>query len=339
MRQRIWTAIACASVVVGLWSLPIANAAIGRVFYASPRGKISNPGSKAEPFVSISSALKTLKAGDTLVLRGGDYNENVNATVHSGTATSPVIVKAAPGERPLIHGSLYVSNASYYTFDGINVVGVSGTNKSAWMIHIPSSSHWRYTNSELYGAHSTAILGASSTDDNYRIDHNFIHDTYKSNGTNQDHNIYVQSPITANGLIDHNIIANSLNGRGIKIGQDPVGGYNPPVGGVTVQYNTIYNNAGPANIQLSYGATNVVIDHNILDKPAAGYDNITLYNATGNNNVAHDNIGWDSKGVMDKGPALKDGGGNKMLNPQFDNTTTSFHPLNPAAQAYGRYAG
>jgi hypothetical protein len=49
--------------------------------------------------------VRQLKAGDTLYLRGGIYYESVYLT-QSGTAQSPIVIAAYPGELPVLDGGL-----------------------------------------------------------------------------------------------------------------------------------------------------------------------------------------------------------------------------------------
>src|SRR5436305_7611508 len=85
--------------------LPLAIATIGQASAAgaaravSPTGSDSAEGTEAAPWRTIQHALTSLGAGDTLVVHGGTYVEHVSASLHAGTATAPIVVKAAPGER------------------------------------------------------------------------------------------------------------------------------------------------------------------------------------------------------------------------------------------------
>ena len=79
--------------------------------------------------------------------------------------------------------------------------------------------------SEIWGAHSTSGLqiddGPRNNLGRWVVNRNCIHDTFATNGPNQDHNVYVAdmsaSP-SPHGVIAHNILFNAENGRGIKLG-------------------------------------------------------------------------------------------------------------------------
>lgn len=306
-------------------------------YYLSTSGGDANPGSLAWPFRTFAKALSVLQPGDILEVQGGTYRERLTSPrTRPGTAAKPVIVRAAPGERPVIEGLLWLKYASYWTFDGINVTWSARNKRNEHMVKFREMTGWRFTNAEVWGARSYAAILVSGVSSNWRIDHCYVHDTYKSNGTNQDHLIYVNT-IALGGVIERNVLANSPNGRAVKVG--PPSGSTTPIGGVTIRYNTMFLNAGPSNVQLSYGASRNVIYRNLMKRVRAGQTNITAYNLNGDGNLAYDNGGWESAGVMRPGYGIEDGGGNVMFDPSFANPVVGdFTPTNPAALAYGHLA-
>ena len=74
-------------------------------FVDSGKGSDDGPGSKNRPWRSVNHALKQLAAGDTLILRGGRYFENVYCAV-AGTKDKPITVRAFPAERVIIDGGI-----------------------------------------------------------------------------------------------------------------------------------------------------------------------------------------------------------------------------------------
>jgi hypothetical protein len=69
------------------------------------RGDDTNDGSIAKPWKTIQHGARRLKPGDTLYLRAGIYYETVYLT-RSGTAESPIVIAAYPGELPVVDGGL-----------------------------------------------------------------------------------------------------------------------------------------------------------------------------------------------------------------------------------------
>lgn len=282
------------------------------------------------PGDSIATALRALRPGDTLTLRGGTYRERVvNPTIYPGTATAPIVVRAAPGERPVIEGLLWVRKANWWTFDGINVTWSSLNKPSEHMVKLQDSTDVRITNAELWGARSYAALLIAGTSARWTVDNCFIHDTYKSNSTNQDHLIYANCP--GPGLIERCLLVNSPNGRGVKIG--PASSTSTPLGRVTIRYCTLVDNLGPSNVQMSYSATDCLVERCVLVHPLK--ECVTPYNLNGRGNVVRDCIGWQATAVLKPSAGLVNGGGNSLVDPMLD---AAFRPTNPAAAGYGRHA-
>lgn len=295
-------------------------------FVVSPSGNDGAAGTASAPWKTLTASFKKLRPGDRLVVRGGTYTEQVKVTPVAGTASAPITVVAAEGERPVVSGLLWLKTASYWTLDGINVTWGPNNTSSQHMVKMTGGTGWRITGAEIWGAHSYAAILVAGTPSGWSIDHNYVHDTYKSNGTNQDHLIYVNGGM-GGGVIERNVLAHSPNGRGLKIG--PPSGSSSPIGNVVVRYNTFFDNLGPSNLQLSYGASNVSIYRNVFDTSGKGKPNVTTYNLNGSGNVAHDNVGWNSSGVIEKASGLKDTGGNVMGDPGVVDTdagveTTAF---------------
>ena len=80
----------------------IAHAA---TYYVATTGSDSNPGTEAQPWRTVQHAADTMVAGDTVYIRGGIYNENVQ-TMNSGNATEGYITFSPySGENPTIDGT------------------------------------------------------------------------------------------------------------------------------------------------------------------------------------------------------------------------------------------
>lgn len=89
--------------------LPVARTqplTTGPALFVDPTtGDDRNDGAKGKPWRTLQVAVKRLKPGDTLYLRGGVYPEKVYLT-RSGTAEAPIVVAAYPGELPILDGGL-----------------------------------------------------------------------------------------------------------------------------------------------------------------------------------------------------------------------------------------
>lgn len=306
------------------------NDAYASTYVVAPAGKDSGSGTVASPWRSIKKGMEALRPGDVLLVRGGTYTEEVTGLdLRKGTPSARLTVKAYPGERPVLRGVIRIFSAEYLTLDGLNVTWDPDRNDEH-MIMMIDGVGWRIANAELWGSRGYSALLVGGNAKQWRLDHNFIHDTYATHGEAQDHLVYVAAPISG-GVIERNLFANSPNGRGIKLGPSASG--SEPIGGVTIRFNTFTDNTGPSNIQLSYGASQNQIYRNIMVRSASGEANVTAYNLNGDDNHVRENIGWASSGVHDRDDGLS-GSDNLHLDPQLVN----MRPLNPVAQAYGRFA-
>ena len=81
----------------------ISNKKTGRTLHVSkaPQASDANDGSGDFPFATINGAAKVAKAGDTVIIHEGVYREEVRPQ-NDGTATNPIIFKAAEGENVTI---------------------------------------------------------------------------------------------------------------------------------------------------------------------------------------------------------------------------------------------
>ena len=241
-------------------------------YYVSPAGSDGASGTVVAPFRTLARAITALHPGDTLVVRNGIYRESVkNPSITRGTADRRITVVAAPQEQPLLQGLLWLKGADYWTISGLDVTWADSNLPSEHMVKVSNSIGWRITDAEIWGARSYAAILVAGTAVDWSLDHLYVHDTMTTNSTNQDHLIYVNA--VGNGVIEHNVLTNSPNGRGVKIG--PSSSSTTPVGNVRVRYNTFANNLGPSNIQLSYGATGNVITRNIFVHPSPRYAAVT----------------------------------------------------------------
>lgn len=73
----------------------------GSVYIVSLQGDDRNPGTEERPWRTLAHAVARLKPGDTLLVRGGTYFEQVSVNV-SGTPEAPITIQSYPGERAVI---------------------------------------------------------------------------------------------------------------------------------------------------------------------------------------------------------------------------------------------
>ncbi|MGB9898656.1 hypothetical protein [Thermanaerothrix sp.] len=102
----------------------------GRAFFASPNGTNNGDGSMERPFnlaYAIEDKAKTgfFQPGDVIWVRGGTYGGGGLTYFNShlqGTVDRPIVVRAYPGEQPIINGSIkiYKPNVIFWGLEVIN---------------------------------------------------------------------------------------------------------------------------------------------------------------------------------------------------------------------------
>src|SRR5271156_5762092 len=97
----------------------------GSTYYVSTSGSDVNSGSGDSPWLTIQHAANTVKAGATVYVFGGVYNESVNFPA-SGTAKKPITFRSYPGQTAVIDGTGVKCCGSSQTRGLINIVGSRG---------------------------------------------------------------------------------------------------------------------------------------------------------------------------------------------------------------------
>jgi hypothetical protein len=325
--------------------LPAGVARAGTTYYVSTAGNDAAVGSSSSPWRTIGRSLTRLSPGDTLFVRAGTYSERITAPkLRAGTSALRIKVAAYPGERPVIQGLLWLHSPSYWTFDGISVTWSAANSTSEHMVKLINGVGWSFINGEIWGARSYAAVlvtgDVANQPADWRIANNCIHDTYATHGLNQDHNIYLNTGLTAGaGTLEHNLVFNATNGRNLKMG--PSGSSGGTVN-VAVRYNTFYNAIQP--VSPSYDTNHNRFEWNIIGRSQGTYGAIHAYALRGADNVAANNITFATPRMLSStggGVPVANGGGNQFLDPRFDSVAScaGFHPQAAAAAAFGRFAG
>ncbi len=105
------------------------------VFYVSPTGKDTNAGTATEPWATVTKAVSTLTAGQTVLIAEGTYAGGLEFT-RSGAPGQPIVIAAAPGASPTINvtdvgdSGAEIIGASYIRIQGLEFVynGPSAAN-------------------------------------------------------------------------------------------------------------------------------------------------------------------------------------------------------------------
>ena len=304
-------------------------------------GSDSNPGTQARPWATFGYALRALRAGDTLCVRGGTYLERVRAaSLALGTAAAPIRVVAVPGERVVVQGIFWITAPTFWSFTGINVTWNTANAHDEHMVKFTDGADWEFTDAEVWGAQSFAGILVAGAPARWALRRLHVHDTadlaVTGHSVNQDHLIYVNAQ-NGPGVIERSLLTHSPNGRAIKLGPPACGA--GATTGVSIRYNTMFDNRGPSNVQFSCESHDNETRRNLMVGALSGRANVTGFTVTGANNIVVDNVGWDSIATVESGSGVIDGGGNLHVDPMFtDVSAGDFHPRNTAVRAFGVYA-
>src|ERR1022692_1232137 len=125
MSMKVSTLVILLACVSGAFGQPNSS------FYVATTGNDSNPGTQAAPWRTIQHAANTARAGSTVNVRGGTYEELVSINA-SGNATDGFITfKSYPGETAVLDaehivpkgrsGVLTIHNQSYVRVEGFEI--------------------------------------------------------------------------------------------------------------------------------------------------------------------------------------------------------------------------
>jgi hypothetical protein len=289
------------------------NPSTGRVFYISRTGSDSNPGTRKRPWRTIQKALQTLRPGQTGLVRGGTYSEDLIMR-RAGTPSAPVTVAAYPGEAVVLHsasssGDTYPIQitGSYFRLHGFVIekaIGRSSCNIYLWS----NAHHVEVSGNEIRYSQDQGIFADNTTRALYVLG-NRIHDDGWDHlpGQHQSHGIYIEG---AKDLIANNVIYGHPYGFGIQI-------YPANRDTIVVNNTVAFNALGGIVLGGSGGVSNITVRNNILAYNG-GYG-ITSADANPNASVADHNVIF-ANGAGAIAPAFSGadfGGGNLLRDPRF----------------------
>ena len=143
IKQWIIISICLIYIIVGFGiQLQPVSAAVN-TYYVAKNGSDHNPGTQAQPWLTIQKAANTIVAGDTVFVETGTYNEHV-VPQNSGSSSNPITFENYPGESPIIDGTGVASGYALFQFSRVSYVNISGfqiQNGSGDAIFVQGSSH------------------------------------------------------------------------------------------------------------------------------------------------------------------------------------------------------
>jgi hypothetical protein len=113
MKFRIFCSVICLAVIL------VAGNSFGATYYVAPSGSDSKNGSLSAPWKTIQYGVNRMASGDTLLIRGGTYNEIISIN------KPRVTIKNYPGECPVIDGQEKIPTDTYGALVGIKAADVT----------------------------------------------------------------------------------------------------------------------------------------------------------------------------------------------------------------------
>jgi len=131
--------------------LLVASGALAQTFYVSPTGSDSNPGSQAQPWLTIQHAANSATAGVTVHVLPGTYNVSAITSSISGAASQHI---------------KFISDTKY----GARIVG---TGDSVW---VQSGNYVEVIGFDVTASNPATRIGFEWTGNNGKVSQNRIHD-------------------------------------------------------------------------------------------------------------------------------------------------------------------
>jgi parallel beta helix pectate lyase-like protein len=240
---------------------------------ASARTIVIQP-SVADTNEEFENVANTLAPGDTLILRGGTYSQTARRAVTvNGTASQPIVIRAADGESPLLtrpistmdtQNNIELVSCSHLTIRGLRFEGGSSG------VRIMGGSHITLEDCEVFGTGNNAIPMNSGNCDFIVIRHTEIHHTgLSTSGETEGEGMYVgcnnNTCRVTNSVFENNYIhhlrstsAGGNDGIEVKVGS----------GGNVIRNNVIHDtNIGtqyPGIFVYGGGTASNIVEGNVL---------------------------------------------------------------------------
>jgi hypothetical protein len=118
--------------------------ATGTVYHVKPGGDDSDDGlTEPTAFATVARGLSVAQAGDEIRLHDGRYFEGDLSAPRSGTATNPIVVRAAPGATPILDGTDTAFSPSF-TSVGSNVYRTPAALAAGSAAYVDGTHLFRY---------------------------------------------------------------------------------------------------------------------------------------------------------------------------------------------------
>ena len=258
-----------------------AEASQAATLYVATTGNDTNSGTQALPFRTLLKGVRALTAGDTLIVRGGAYNEGLPNVIPSGTSWSqPVTVKSAPGETVILKTLMIADGLVSFVGAGTHYIILDGFVLDANHLAIfafatdAGANYIRVMNCEIKNSRASGLLVGGQGHEIINVD---VHD---NGSTGFHHGLYLAG---SQSLVERSRFYNNA-GYGTQL-YNAAGGVNDNI----VRGNVFHDN-GSGGLWAGKGVRALIINnalyanggHNlILSSRDAGVYNNTVYGAKG----------------------------------------------------------
>lgn len=281
--------------------------------FVSPNGKDTDPGTRSKPWASIQYALDQARAGTTIALLPGMYNQRVQIKDKSGTPARWITIKADkpgtvtvtgrvpyPGKENFL-GVFELENAAYIQITGLeithdgNYYTTKDTIRLAGIEINPSGHHIRLENNDIHSVnrrnsttheYAYPIIAWSMKDNATSIHHleivgNKIHDSKTNRG---DNSIYCEM-IHLLGNLNHVLISDNEVYNSESSGVSVAGNYRPAAACASLSLendrvrnvvirNNVFRNMRDFGVYVN-GCNNVLIEQNYIEDCGHGIGVLT----------------------------------------------------------------
>lgn len=262
---------------VSLMLLFSAATAFGQTYYVTPQGRETNDGLAWQTAWTLRKAARSVRPGDTVIVRKGKYTDdsnNVFAPITGGTAASPITLRGEDPQNPpsieRSRGGGFTIRVPYIIIQDIGCRGRPGAS----CVSIRDTHH--VTVKRLHAVGNYEGVTIWNSDDNIVMDSVITHNqqgVYASHGS--DRNKILRNNVMYNGLGpkgDRDGIAVGGNGAGTDNiiegnivahnGQIGIGVFDAPR--TIVKNNHVYNN-GSTGISVAMHSVNSIVDGNRVE--------------------------------------------------------------------------
>lgn len=241
-----------------LWAqTPCTPTGAGVCRYVATNGSDSNPGTSAQPYLTIQHAADLVNPGDEVIVRSGTYTGGSGTLVsvsRSGTATNPIV---------------FVSDVQF----GAKLDGSNNTTTEGWSVN---GAYVTIKDFEIANFNTIAIENSGNKGPGLHVVGNNIHDIGRvCTNSSQGHDaIFLNS---GNEIIEQNLIHDigrfNIGENGCSLSQWQyyqqldhaiyVGTYQPVVNGEIIRNNVFWRNLQGWSVQVyPNGAPNISIVNN-----------------------------------------------------------------------------